>query len=76
MNPLLSEKVVARAFERDAAVASAEYGGEFRTDVETFISAPMLSTPPLCQIALNCPAFRACVMSPSSILPAVPAATR
>ncbi len=42
MNPLLSEKVVARAFERDAAVASAEYGGEFRTDVETFISTDVV----------------------------------
>jgi hypothetical protein len=42
MNPMLSEKVVARAYERDAAVASAEYGGEFRTDVETFISADVV----------------------------------
>jgi hypothetical protein len=42
MNPLLSEKVVARAYERDAAVASAEYGGEFRTDVETFINADVV----------------------------------
>jgi hypothetical protein len=42
MNPLLSEKVVKRAYERDAAVASAEYGGEFRTDVETFISADVV----------------------------------
>jgi len=38
MNPSLSERVVAKAYERDAAVAGAEYGGEFRTDVETFIS--------------------------------------
>lgn len=38
MNPTLSEKVVSRAFDRDAAVAAAEYGAEFRTDVESFIS--------------------------------------
>jgi hypothetical protein len=42
MNPLLSEKVVTRAYARDAAVALAEYGGEFRTDVETFISADVV----------------------------------
>lgn len=33
MNPSLSEKVVTRAYERDAASASAEYGAEFRSDV-------------------------------------------
>ena len=38
MNPSLSETVVKRAYERDAAVASAEYGGEFRTDIEAFVS--------------------------------------
>jgi len=38
MNPLLSEKVVARAYERDPAAALAEYGAEFRTDIEAFVS--------------------------------------
>jgi hypothetical protein len=38
MNPGLSEKVVARAYERDPAVASAEYGAQFRTDIESFVS--------------------------------------
>ncbi len=38
MNPGLSEAVVKRAYERDAAAASAEYGGEFRTDVEAFLT--------------------------------------
>ena len=38
INPSLSEKVVARAYERDEAVASAEYGAEFRTDVESFVA--------------------------------------
>jgi hypothetical protein len=34
----LSEKVVARAYERDPAVASAEYGAQLRTDIESFVS--------------------------------------
>ena len=38
MNPSLSEAVVKRAYERDPAAASAEYGAEFRSDVEAFIS--------------------------------------
>lgn len=37
-NPSLPESVVARAFERDAASAAAEYGGQFRSDIESFIS--------------------------------------
>lgn len=36
-NPLLAQKVIDRAYERDAAVASAEFGGEFRQDVEAFV---------------------------------------
>jgi hypothetical protein len=38
MNPSLSEKVVARAYERDPTSATAEYGAEFRVDIEQFIS--------------------------------------
>ncbi|PPQ33396.1 hypothetical protein CCR94_01980 [Rhodoblastus sphagnicola] len=38
MNPELKQSVVDRAYERDAASASAEYGAEFRQDVETFIN--------------------------------------
>lgn len=37
-NPSLSQRVVDRAYERDAAVASSEYGGEFRNDLEAFVS--------------------------------------
>lgn len=36
-NSTLSDRVIARAYERDAAAASAEYGGEFRNDVQAFI---------------------------------------
>jgi hypothetical protein len=38
MNPGLSEKVIARAFDRDPVAAAAEYGAQFRTDVESFVS--------------------------------------
>jgi len=38
MNPSLSESVVARAYERDAAAAAAEYGAQFRTDIESFVN--------------------------------------
>lgn len=41
-NPLLSERVVARAYERDASVASSEYGGEFRNDLEAFVSRELV----------------------------------
>jgi hypothetical protein len=44
MNPSLSEKVVQRAYERDPASAAAEYGGEFRTDVESFISREVVES--------------------------------
>jgi hypothetical protein len=37
-NPSLPQKVIDRAYARDAAKASAEYGGEFRTDIEAFVS--------------------------------------
>jgi hypothetical protein len=37
-NPSLPQKVVDRAYEKDALAASAEYGGEFRSDLERFIT--------------------------------------
>ncbi len=38
MNPSLDPAVVKRAYTRDPAAASAEYGAEFRRDVEAFIT--------------------------------------
>lgn len=38
MNATLSEKVVERAYRADPAAAAAEYGGEFRNDIEAFIT--------------------------------------
>ena len=37
MNPSLSQSVVARAYERDAASAAAEFGALFRSDIENFV---------------------------------------
>lgn len=37
-NPTLSQKVIDRAMERDAAAASAEFLAQFRTDIESFVS--------------------------------------
>ncbi len=37
-NPSLPQSVVDRALERDRAAASAEYLGQFRADIETFIA--------------------------------------
>ena len=42
MNPQLPQSVVDRAYERDAAVASAEYGGQFRVDVERLLTLEAL----------------------------------
>jgi hypothetical protein len=37
-NPSLPQSVVDRAIERDPASAAAEYGAQFRTDIESFVS--------------------------------------
>jgi hypothetical protein len=38
MNPSVSQHVIDAAFEEDPATASAEYGAEFRSDVESYIT--------------------------------------
>jgi hypothetical protein len=38
MNPTIDCAIIAEAYERDPAAARAEYGAEFRTDVEAFLS--------------------------------------
>ncbi len=38
LNPTFDEAEIARAYADDPASAAAEYGAEFRTDVETFVS--------------------------------------
>lgn len=37
MNPTIDAKVIATAYEDDPVAAAAEYGGEFRRDVEVFL---------------------------------------
>ena len=41
-NPTLPQRVVDRAYERDPAAADAEYGANFRTDLESFVSKEAL----------------------------------
>jgi hypothetical protein len=42
MNPTVDKSVIARAYEEDEAVAAAEYGAEFRRDIETFVPREVL----------------------------------
>ncbi len=42
MNPTVDESVITEAYEADPASAAAEYGAEFRTDVETFVSREVI----------------------------------
>lgn len=37
MNPSVPDSIIADAYERDPASAAAEYGAQFRTDVEAFV---------------------------------------
>jgi hypothetical protein len=38
MNPLVASTVIEAAYEADEAAAAAEYGAEFRRDIETFVA--------------------------------------
>ena len=38
MNPTVSQRLIDEAMERDPASAAAEYGAQFRSDVESFIA--------------------------------------
>jgi hypothetical protein len=38
MNPTLSDEVIGSAYEEDPASAASEFGAQFRTDIESFIS--------------------------------------
>lgn len=42
MHPTIDPNVIARAYERDDAAASAEYGAKFRRDIEAFIRRDVL----------------------------------
>jgi hypothetical protein len=44
MNPLIDDAIVAGAYAEDPASAAAEYGAQFRTDVETFISREVIES--------------------------------
>ncbi|ACA21201.1 hypothetical protein M446_6968 (plasmid) [Methylobacterium sp. 4-46] len=38
MNPTVPERTIDEAYQRDPAAAAAEYGAEFRSDIESFVS--------------------------------------
>jgi hypothetical protein len=38
LNPLVPQRVIDQAYERDPAAASAEFGAEFRSDIAAFVS--------------------------------------
>jgi hypothetical protein len=42
MNPTVSDDFLAKEYEKDPAKAKAEYGAEFRTDIEGFVSAEVV----------------------------------
>jgi hypothetical protein len=42
MNPTVASKVIDEAYERDPASAAAEYGAQFRSDVDTFLSRELV----------------------------------
>lgn len=42
MNPVVPRAIIDRAYERDPVSAAAEYGAEFRTDIESFISREVI----------------------------------
>ena len=44
LNPSLPQSVVDRAMERDAVSASAEYGAQWRSDIEGFISVEVIKS--------------------------------
>ena len=44
MNPTVPEAFIAQAYERDEAAASAEYGAQFRADVEAFLSREVIDS--------------------------------
>jgi hypothetical protein len=43
LNPSYSQAKIDREYERDAAHAAAEYGAEFRTDLESFVDAAVIA---------------------------------
>lgn len=42
MNPALPKRVVDEAYKRDPVAAAAEYGAEFRTDIESFLTREVI----------------------------------
>jgi hypothetical protein len=62
MNPNLPQDVIDAAYAEDEAVASAEYGAEFRRDIETFLSRDAINAAVI-PGRLELPPARGCVYS-------------
>ena len=43
MNPTVDEAIITDAYDRDPSAAAAEYGAQFRSDIETYLSAESLA---------------------------------
>jgi hypothetical protein len=48
MNPTVPESVISEAYEADPANANAEYGAEFRIDVESYIAREVIENAVMC----------------------------
>ena len=54
MNPTVPQSIIDEAAEADPANAAAEYGAEFRTDVESFVSREVIEQCTVTNSNLNC----------------------
>jgi hypothetical protein len=60
MNPTIDEDVIGAAYAEDEASAAAEYGAEFRRDIETFIAREAVDAAviPCCEADPRARSFR------------------
>ncbi len=58
MNPTLSERVVARAYERDPLSARAEFDAEFRSDVQSFVDVEVVEAAVARDVVVRAPILR------------------
>jgi hypothetical protein len=72
LNPTLPERVVTRAYERDAVSASSEFGAEFRSDIAGFLDFAIVESAIDCGVRCVRRA-RACGISADVIRAAAPA---
>jgi hypothetical protein len=69
LNPTLDETEVQAALERDPAAGAAEYLGEFRADLESFLSREVIDAAVDKDRPIELPVQRGCRISASSTRP-------